>query len=69
MQKEILKEIVKEIDKMICFNSRYEMKVDIRQRIDEIDENIKKLNRKIEIIRNIILLDIIFLLIAIIFTR
>lgn len=42
---------------------------EFERKINNIQLWISELNKKIEIIRNIILLDIIFLLIAIIFTR
>jgi hypothetical protein len=66
MEKEMIKEIVQEIDKIICFNSRYEMKVSLDQRIDKIDENIKKLNKKINFIKFIIIFDIVIVLISLI---
>ena len=66
MEKEMIKEIVQEIDKIICFNSRYQMNVSIDERIDKIDENIKTLNKKINFVKFIIILDIFIVLIAII---
>jgi hypothetical protein len=66
MEKEMIKEIVQEIDKIICFNWRYQAKVLLDERIYKIDENIKTLNKKINFLKFIIILDIFIVLIAII---